>query len=219
MSHNVTNGFLFLQTEICLWQILINYKFLAGNRNNILTVSAVGFVCSLQVSRGESEKLNLAPVSATCSAWSHLSSAARHHCARLQMKTRRDRLPVISALAWCALINYTLQREVREKNPEKETFCWPLVGSRHCVSPLKWQLIWKQMTPGFPPTLYFFPSPPSDCWLTHQGNQISTLLVNHMWIFRLLSFSHSSPSANSLHRSHCALLLFHTVSKWALSAS
>lgn len=144
------------------------WKFLAGNWNH--TYSQLGLVClfsaglSLWKRQKKKKKTWLLFVQpAQCGPTFHLP--------RLRMKTIRDRLPVISAPAWWALINYALQRDVREKIPEKQTSCWLLARSRHCVSHLKWQLIWKRLTPGFPPTSFsFLPCPrPSADWLIKEG--------------------------------------------------
>lgn len=122
------------------------------------------------------------------------------------MKARRDRLPVIPALAWCALINYALQREARErgkKNPERQTsFLFLLALIILCLSS-EVAVDLKASDPRFSSHFLFFSSLPllcphlsADSLIKEAWNQISSLLVNPMWIFLSLCFSHSSPSAN-----------------------
>lgn len=167
----------FSKLKFFLWQILINYKFLSGKWNNISTVSTVQFVCSLQVSRGKSEKLNLAPVSATCSAWSHLSSAVRQHRARLQMKTGRDRLPVITALAWCALINYALAKRSQRKEPWETNFL--LVACWHPSLRLSFEVAadLKASDPRFSSHFHFFSSPAPIRELTYSSRRAKIKLA------------------------------------------
>lgn len=175
----------FLQAEICLWQFLINYKSLSEKAKWHL--HWVQFVlCRSLLAKLENK-------ACFCFAWPHLASPSRDPAN--ENETRQ------TACHFRLFINYTRKRKVTEKNPEKQTFRRLLAGTRRCFSSLKWQLIWKRVTPGFPPTLILsLQFLPSERWLTHQGgwNQISSLLVNHMWIFGSLRFSQSSPSAEIL---------------------
>lgn len=145
----------------------------------------------------------------------------------LQMKARRDSLPVICALAWCALINYAPSHR-EKKTCERNFLSVAFSRSRRRVS-LVWSGSWFESKWPQVFLLLCFLSPcflllpcshrSADLLIKEGWNQISSLLVNHMRIFLSLWFSRSSPSAKSCTDLIAHYFLFHAVSKWALSAS